>query len=254
MSSQYFAEGMFIVLNLGCELNYLRGSDNQKYPWQMVDYITIEDRNLLHKTTRDLLYLLVDRICDEKDNVNLSSMLLKRVYKAALRCPGFTQTMKDDVVFICGVDEQIARDYGVLPFASFWKYLWCVGPKPGIPDDYLLVRLFQIAISRPNLIIDLPSLRLSAKMSSGIVLLCVKRLSPSSSSRLLSRLLGVIKRVKSSCSVILISTSSTARILLTRLSLRLHAPSGQPLRRFCAWRWPLPSRESVADGFRVSIR
>jgi hypothetical protein len=107
----------------------------------MVDYITIEDRILLHQTTKDLLYLLVDRVSNEKDNVHLSPMLLKRVWKAALKCPGFTPCMKDDFVFICGLDDQTARDHGVLPFASYWKYLWCVGPKPGVPDDYLLVSL-----------------------------------------------------------------------------------------------------------------
>ena len=56
----------------------------------MVDYITIEDRNLLFNATIDLLKLLLERVNNERDDVNLTQMLLKRVWRAALRCAGFT--------------------------------------------------------------------------------------------------------------------------------------------------------------------
>ncbi|KAH8654511.1 hypothetical protein BGZ60DRAFT_342292, partial [Tricladium varicosporioides] len=109
-----------------------------KYPWYMVDYITIEDRNLLHRATKDLLLLLVERVNDETDSVNLTQMLLKRVWRAAIRCPGFTPTMKDDIVYICGVDDRTAQELGLAPYAPHWKYLWTIGPKAGVPADLLL--------------------------------------------------------------------------------------------------------------------
>ena len=107
----------------------------------MVDYITIEDRTLLHKATLDMLTILVDRVNNNKDEICLTPMLLKRVWKAALRCAGFTPSMKDDVVFICQIDDQTAIDFGVTPYATYWKYLWTIGPKPGAPVDVLLVSL-----------------------------------------------------------------------------------------------------------------
>jgi hypothetical protein len=116
-------------------------ANSHQYPWQMVDYITIEDRNMLHKATLDMLNLLIDRVNTNKDDICLTPMLLKRVWKAGLRCPGFTPSMKDDIVFICQIDDQTAMDYGVAPYASFWKYLWTIGPKPGVPIDVLLVSI-----------------------------------------------------------------------------------------------------------------
>ncbi|TVY81293.1 hypothetical protein LSUE1_G004001 [Lachnellula suecica] len=109
-----------------------------KYPWYMVDYITIEDRILLFETTMKLLVLLVERVNNEKDNVNLTVMLLKRVWRAALRCPGFTPAQKDDVVIICGLDPVAVADLGVAPHAPHWKDLWTIGPKPNVPIDLLL--------------------------------------------------------------------------------------------------------------------
>lgn len=107
----------------------------------MVDYITIADRNAMHQATKDLLSLLVERVANQIDPVNLSPMLLKRVWKAALRCPGLTTVMKDDIVFIAGVDEGTAIEFGLPPFAPWWTPLWTIGPKPGVEDDVLLVSL-----------------------------------------------------------------------------------------------------------------
>jgi hypothetical protein len=118
-------------------------SDNRQYPWYMVDNITIEDRNLLHKATKDMLYLLIDRVNsdDQNGNININTMLLKRVWRAALRCPGFTPAMKDDFVYIVGLDDRTAIQFGMAPYASHWKYLWTIGPKPKVPADVLLVSL-----------------------------------------------------------------------------------------------------------------
>jgi hypothetical protein len=105
----------------------------------MVDYITIEDRNRLHAATKDLLSMLVERVQNERDPVNLTHMLLKRVCRAALKCPGFTPVMKDDIVFIGGIENRVAMDAGVPPYADEWGVLWTIGPKPNVPNDLLLV-------------------------------------------------------------------------------------------------------------------
>jgi hypothetical protein len=107
----------------------------------MVDFITIEQRNMLHKSTIDLLTLLIERVNSDNDDLCLTPMLLKRVWKAALKCPGFTPAMKDDIIYLCQLDAHTATEYGVPPFAPYWKYLWTIGPKPGAPSDLLLVSL-----------------------------------------------------------------------------------------------------------------
>ncbi|CZT13150.1 uncharacterized protein RCO7_06340 [Rhynchosporium graminicola] len=109
-----------------------------KYPWYMVEHITIEDRNELHKVTLHLIDLLMERIDSEHEDINLTPMLLKRVWRAALKCPGFSPPMKDDIVWKCGIDEQMALEMGVPAYASFWKDLWTIGPKPGAPTDIIL--------------------------------------------------------------------------------------------------------------------
>lgn len=105
----------------------------------MVDYITIEDRNLIHKATMQLLALLRDRIDSIQEDINLTPMLYKRVWRAALKCSGFTPTMKDDIVFKCGIPLDIAKELGAPMFASEWKGLWTIGPKKNAPQDLILV-------------------------------------------------------------------------------------------------------------------
>ena len=112
----------------------------------MVDYITIEDRNALHKVTLQLIDLLQDRINNEHENINLTPMLLKRVWRAALKCPGFSPAQKDDICWKCGIDDQLASEMGVPAYAAFWKDLWTIGPKPGVPSDIILVSFVPIEL------------------------------------------------------------------------------------------------------------
>ena len=121
----------------------MRITNSQQFPWYMVDYITIEDRNLLHHTTRRMLEILVERVVNDDDSVNLNNMLVKRVWRAALTCPGFTPCMKDDIVFIAGLGDRTAIDFGLAPHASFWNKLWTIGPKADAPVDVLLVSILQ---------------------------------------------------------------------------------------------------------------
>lgn len=132
---QHFSQGWFPPLIC------FNPSHFQQYPWYMVDHITIEDRNMLHEATKTMLALLIERVNSEDQNVNMNKMLLKRVWRAALRCPGLTPSMKDDIVYIAGLTDQTAVEYGMAPYASFWNKLWCIGPKPNVPVDVTLVSL-----------------------------------------------------------------------------------------------------------------
>lgn len=108
----------------------------------MVDYITIEDRTQLHKVTLQLIDLLQERLnSDHNEDINLTPMLLKRVWRAALKCPGFSPAMKDDICWKCGIDDQMASEMGVPTYAAFWKDLWTIGPKPNAPSDIILVSM-----------------------------------------------------------------------------------------------------------------
>ncbi|RAL59057.1 hypothetical protein DID88_008975 [Monilinia fructigena] len=69
-----------------------------KFPWAMVDYITCLDRELLYKATLQLLRLLVERVDNNDDPINLNAQLLKRVWRTALKCEGFSPCMKDNIV------------------------------------------------------------------------------------------------------------------------------------------------------------
>lgn len=128
----------------------------------MVDYITIEDRELLFEATMILLTVLKSRIdarledprSDPRDNdldLNLTNMLHKRLWRAAVLCAGFTPTMKDTIAYKCQVDESLAQELGIPLFAADWKYLWTVGPKPGAPHDLILVSNAHI-VMKPVLI------------------------------------------------------------------------------------------------------
>lgn len=108
----------------------------------MVDFITIEDRNLLHKATVDLIHLLKERLENNEIDVNITPMLYKRVWRAALKCPGFSPTMKDDIVFKISIDSNMCYELGLPPYADHWKDLWTIGMKPGAPHDLVLVSLF----------------------------------------------------------------------------------------------------------------
>jgi len=105
----------------------------------MVDYITIEDRNLLHEATKSLVSLLKNHVINNREETRLTGALLKRTWRAVLACPGFTPTMKDDIMVICEINTDYAVEFGLAPFAAEWRYLWTIGPKRGVPNDLLMV-------------------------------------------------------------------------------------------------------------------
>jgi hypothetical protein len=105
------------------------------------DFITIEDRQLLHNATIELVECLKNRIAVEAYPLVLNNQLLQRLIRACFRCPGFTQAQKDDIAFICELSPNAGFDLGLVPFAPEWKWLRAIGPKPGVTMDVLLVSL-----------------------------------------------------------------------------------------------------------------
>ncbi|APA12034.1 hypothetical protein sscle_08g068040 [Sclerotinia sclerotiorum 1980 UF-70] len=118
-----------------------------KFPWAMVNYITCQDRVLLYKATTQLLALLVERVESNDDPLNLNSQLLKRVWRTALKCEGFSPTMKDNIAFQMKIDPQIALELGVPPQADLWSYVWTIGPRKDVAYDLVqyYIKLIQEA-------------------------------------------------------------------------------------------------------------
>ncbi|QSZ34636.1 hypothetical protein DSL72_007490 [Monilinia vaccinii-corymbosi] len=118
-----------------------------KFPWAMVDYITCLDRELLYKATMQLLRLLVERVDNNDDPINLNPQLLKRVWRTALKCEGFSPCMKDNIVFELNIDPQVALELGVPPRADLWSYVWTIGPRKDVAYDLVeyYIKLIQDA-------------------------------------------------------------------------------------------------------------
>ncbi|TGO76152.1 hypothetical protein BELL_0171g00010 [Botrytis elliptica] len=106
-----------------------------KFPWAMVNYVTCQDRELLYKATMQLLGLLVERVDNNDDPVNLNAQLLKRVWRTALKCEGFSPCMKDNIVYKMKIDPTTAFECGVPPQADLWSNVWTIGPRKDVAYD-----------------------------------------------------------------------------------------------------------------------
>ncbi|TQS39421.1 hypothetical protein Golomagni_00054 [Golovinomyces magnicellulatus] len=109
-----------------------------KYPWYMVDYISIKNRNNLHEVTIKLLKILKNYIETQPENAHITPMLYKRVWRAALNCQGFSPSQKDDIVLIVDLPDEQAKEFGLPPFAASWKRLWTIGVRPGAPNALIM--------------------------------------------------------------------------------------------------------------------
>ncbi|KAG6002397.1 hypothetical protein E4U21_003128 [Claviceps maximensis] len=109
----------------------------KKFPWYATDRITISQRHAAFSATCELMRLLGRSIQKQDDPVNLNNQLLGRLIAAAMKCPGFTPLMKDDIAFIAGISETEQRAFHQPRFASSWRHQYSISPKPGIPYDVL---------------------------------------------------------------------------------------------------------------------
>lgn len=112
----------------------------KKLPWYMDEYITMRQRYAVYKTTMDLIRMLKVAIAERRNDQYLTPQLLKRLYTAAMLCPGFTVTMKDDVAYIMNLTENEQRGFNQPRFANQWCHVYALAPKPGRPLDVMEVR------------------------------------------------------------------------------------------------------------------
>lgn len=109
----------------------------KKFPWYATDRITIGQRRAAFKATCELLRLLARSIQKQDDPVNLNNQLQRRLVNAAMKCPGFTPLMKDDIACIAGLSDVDERAFNQPRFASCWRHQYSISPKPGISFDVL---------------------------------------------------------------------------------------------------------------------
>ncbi|KAK2612642.1 hypothetical protein QQS21_001414 [Conoideocrella luteorostrata] len=109
----------------------------KKFPWYATDRITISQRRAAFKATCELARLLSRSINKEDDPVNLNMQLHRRLINAAMKCPGFTPMMKDDVACIAALSDMEMREYNQPRFAHCWRHQYTIASKPDIPLDVL---------------------------------------------------------------------------------------------------------------------
>ncbi|OAQ60636.1 RNA recognition, RNP-1 [Pochonia chlamydosporia 170] len=109
----------------------------KKFPWYVTDRITISQRQAIFKATCELARLLSRSIHKQDDPVNLTTQLYRRLVTTAMKCPGFTPLMKDDIACLAGLSEMDERRYNQPRFANSWRHQYSIAPKPGMPLDVL---------------------------------------------------------------------------------------------------------------------
>ncbi|KZZ88065.1 RNA recognition motif domain protein [Moelleriella libera RCEF 2490] len=109
----------------------------KKFPWYATDRITISQRRAIFRATCELARLLLRSIQKQDDSVNLTRQLYRRLVNCAMRCPGFTPLMKDDIAFLATLSDLEGRGFNQPRFASCWRHQYSIAPKAGIPLDVL---------------------------------------------------------------------------------------------------------------------
>lgn len=118
----------------------------RKLPWHLTEHITISQRYAIFRATWDLVQELTHRLKRQRgafltsSGSSLSEQLLNRVVAAALRCPGFTPLMKNDLSSFANLTEAERREYGMTLSAGSWVHQYTVAPRRGIPHDVVEVR------------------------------------------------------------------------------------------------------------------
>lgn len=105
----------------------------------MTAFITVRQRHSVFKAALDLLRLLLQAIKDKKHEEHFTQQLLRRLYTAAMLCPGFSVSQKDDIAYMINLSDQQEREFNQPRFANCWTHIYTMAPKPGIPLDVLEV-------------------------------------------------------------------------------------------------------------------
>ncbi|KAI5867689.1 hypothetical protein GGS23DRAFT_549474 [Durotheca rogersii] len=111
----------------------------KKFPWYMPQHITIKQRHITYSTTAKMIQVLSARLRKGSSDVHLDALLLDRLVKAAMSCPGFTVSQKDGIAYLADMSDSQAMEFNVPRFADKWCHQYVLGPKPGVPADVLEV-------------------------------------------------------------------------------------------------------------------
>ncbi|KAI2781366.1 hypothetical protein F4815DRAFT_444545 [Daldinia loculata] len=114
----------------------------KKMPWYLTERITIKERHYIYDTTFKMVHYLKEllergtmRRGQKPDFNRLTKQLLNRLVKAAMLCPGFTVSQKDNIAYTANLSELDLRDYNQPRFAERWCHQYALGVKPGVPLD-----------------------------------------------------------------------------------------------------------------------
>lgn len=115
-------------------------------PWYLTERITIKERHYIYDTTFKMVHYLKEllergtmRRGQKPDFNRLTKQLLNRLVKAAMLCPGFTVSQKDNIAYTANLSELDLRDYNQPRFAERWCHQYALGVKPGVPLDVVEV-------------------------------------------------------------------------------------------------------------------
>ncbi|KAI1474638.1 hypothetical protein F4774DRAFT_422173 [Daldinia eschscholtzii] len=114
----------------------------KKMPWYLTERITIKERHYIYDTTFKMVQYLKEllergtmRRGQKPDFNRLTKQLLNRLVKAAMLCPGFTVSQKDNIAYTVNLPERDLREYNQPLFAERWCHQYALGVKPGVPLD-----------------------------------------------------------------------------------------------------------------------
>lgn len=112
----------------------------RKMPWHRSDLITVRQRWAVYNVTFNLLEhvrVTIQRPKSAVQAANINIQLQKRLLHAALMCPGFSVTQKDNLALLMEMPDALQRGFNQPRFADLWIHQQTVCPKPGFPIDLL---------------------------------------------------------------------------------------------------------------------
>jgi len=112
----------------------------KKLPWHMSDHITIRQRWAVYNVTCKLLQHIRETIRRPRtlgQESTINQQLQKRLLEAAMMCPGFSVTQKDNLAYMMDMPDSKQHDFNQPRFPELWTFEQAICPKPGFPLDLL---------------------------------------------------------------------------------------------------------------------
>lgn len=111
----------------------------KKFPWNMSEYITVKQRDMLCDAGLKMVCRLQKQLSKGEKPSRLTRHLLNRLAEAIISSPGFSITQKDNVAYKANVSEQRLRELGQPRFPELWGHLQAISVKDGATPDVLEV-------------------------------------------------------------------------------------------------------------------